>query len=116
MISVRPSAPAASAAASGRGDVVAGMRRLLGEVGVVVIEVADQGPVGERRPVRRGEVSWCPSRVRPARAERLEAIRRAITHGSAFQAPSAQPIESITRRLTSWTTAAASLQSASSTA
>jgi hypothetical protein len=42
--------------------------------------------------------------VDPAFAEKSDATLRAITHGSSFHAPSAQPSESITRRFTSWTT------------
>ena len=48
------------------GDVVAGVRRFLREVGVVVIEVADEAAVGERGPIRRRGV---------ARAEQRRAVR-----------------------------------------
>ena len=45
-----------------------------------------------------------PIMVPPFLPENSEATLRAITQGSSFQAPRAQPNESITRRFTSWTT------------
>jgi hypothetical protein len=39
--------------------------------------------------------------VDPSFAEKSDATLRAIAHGSSFQAPSAQPSESMTRRFTS---------------
>jgi hypothetical protein len=49
-----------------------------------------------------GGALWAvPMIVDPFRAENSDATLRAIAHGSSFHAPSAQPNESITRRLTS---------------
>src|SRR6202171_6427984 len=50
-----------------------------------------------------GALCVVPMMVDPFVAEKSDATLRAITHGSSFQAPSAQPIESITRRFTSCT-------------
>src|ERR1043166_1597911 len=51
-----------------------------------------------------GALWFVPMIVDPALAEKSKATLRAIAHGSSFQAPTAQPIESITRRFTSCTT------------
>ncbi len=52
-----------------------------------------------------GGALWVvPMIVDPALAENSDATLRAIAQGSSFQAPSAQPSESITRRFTSCTT------------
>src|SRR4029077_2414566 len=56
-------------------------------------------------PQSGGALCAVPMIVDPSFAENSDATLRAIRHGSSFQAPSAQPSESITRRFTSWTTA-----------
>ena len=86
------------------GDVIARVRRLFRKIGVVVIEIANATAGRERRPIRRRLVIGADDRCAPFFAEKSEATLRAITHGSSFHAPSAQPKESITRRFTSCTT------------
>ena len=87
-----------------RREVVAGMGRLQRQVGVVVVEVADEQAVDERRPL--GAAAPPPSSVAPGLPCTRRAHLRAIGKASAAMAPTAVANESMKRRLASCTTGA----------
>ena len=84
-----------------RGEVVAGMRRLQRQVGVVVIEIADQQAVDERRPIRR--CCAAAEQAGPGMALHAQGAAPGDGVGVGAMAPTAVAMESMKRRLASWT-------------
>ena len=95
-----PLEPGRLARGEDRGQVVARMRRLLREIGVVEVEVAEQDAVDEGRHVGAGAAAVERGGGRLGRNPRRHPLGYPWRVGS-IGAPSAQPSASISRRFVS---------------